>query len=222
MKGIFFVLSLFIVTSIYSQQSDLYFPLNMKKAYLEGSRDYNGTPGKNYWQNKPEYKLNIDFDPAQSLVDGNETILYNNNSPDTLKKIIITVLGDIYKKDNYVHDWGISRDDMNDGVIFEKISVDGVDYEVNGDKIRRYATNMSIILDNPVLPHSSAQLYIKWKYYMPKKLQIRAGDYGDSTFMVGYSYPKVAVYDDIDGWDNHIDTVVLENFLENMLIMMSM
>ena len=204
MRSLFVLLSFIIIGNIFSQSSNLFVPVNMKKAFENGTRSFTGNPGKNYWQNKPEYKINIDFDPQKYLVTGEEKITYKNNSPDTLKNITITMLADIYKKDNYVHDWNIARDLMNDGIILEEIRVGNKIMDLESKNIRRYATNMFIELENLVLPHTELTLSFKWKYYHPQELQIREGNYGDSTFMVAYFYPKIAVYDDIDGWDTHI------------------
>ena len=71
----------------FSQQ--LFTNTNVKSAIEKGTRTTTGMPGKNYWQNKANYDIKVQFDPATQLLEGKETITYYNNSPDTLKTIII-------------------------------------------------------------------------------------------------------------------------------------
>ena len=201
-KSIIIILAL-IPFLTFGQKHDLYMPRNMMEAYKKNTRNISGNPGKNYWQNKPVYTLNIDFDPQNYLLHGKEHISYTNNSPDTLGNLTVTMLGDIYKKDNCNHDWRLNDKIKHDGIVLKKISVNGKTLPLDSKKIRRSGTNMFIKLDNPVLPNTSIDLDIQWQYLMPPNAVIRAGNYGDSTFMVAYYYPKIAVYDDIDGWDRH-------------------
>ncbi len=46
-------------------QDDLYMPLNIKKAYENGTRNYDGTAGTNYWQNSSDYKIKVEIDPQK-------------------------------------------------------------------------------------------------------------------------------------------------------------
>ena len=71
----------------FSQQ--LFTNTNVKKAVERGTRTATGMPGKNYWQNKADYDIKVHFDPATQLLEGKQSITYYNNSPDTLKTIII-------------------------------------------------------------------------------------------------------------------------------------
>ena len=203
MKKIISILLIIIPIFLTAQNSDLYIPRNMAESFENNNRAFDGAPGINYWQNKPIYNIDIDFDPITSILEGKETIHYTNNSPDTLKHITITLLGDIYNKNNHSHDWQINRSLMHDGVVIKKISVRNNTLDIKGKKIRRSGTNMFITLDKPLLPKSNINLDIDWKYEFPVNAVIRSGNYGDSTFMITYFYPKIAVYDDIDGWDQH-------------------
>ena len=59
---------------------DLYMPRNIREAYANGTRSKDGKPGKNYWQNRGKYTMEIAVDPKTRLVSGTETIVYQNNS----------------------------------------------------------------------------------------------------------------------------------------------
>jgi hypothetical protein len=203
MKNIIAFIIFIIPLMTQAQSPNLFIPVNMVKAYKTGSRNINGAPGENYWQNKPVYLMNLDFDPQTTILSGMEEITYTNNSPDTLKQIVFTMLGDIYKTDNYNHDWNLPRSLTHEGIMLKKIVVEGTDMELDSKNIRRSGTNMFIALEKPLAPKSSINFEIVWKYKFPRNAVIRAGNYGDSTFMIAYYYPKIAVYDDIDGWDKH-------------------
>jgi hypothetical protein len=200
---ILFFLASLISTSLLSQphEMELYIPLEIKETYQKKTRDLSGKPGPAYWQNHVQYKIDVELDPANFTYFGSEIIFYKNNSPDTLAEITITMLGDIYNKTNYNHDWGMNRDLMTEGILIDEVKINNNNIDVNGNAVRRSGTNMFIKLDKPLLPGKQLELFMKWTFFHPEKINIREGHYGDSTFFAGHFYPRVAVYDDIDGWD---------------------
>jgi Peptidase family M1 domain len=132
---------------------------------------------------------------------GSETITYYNNSPDTLKSLVIRLYQDIFKLGN-LRDFSAKKEAINEGVILSEIVVRGqvVDTSSNITK-RRYGTNLYLKLDEPVPPHSEIDLAFKWNFIIPHETTIRMGAYDSTSFFIGYWYPQMAVYDDIDGWD---------------------
>lgn len=88
---------------------------NFQKAVASGTRTENGIPGKNYWQNRADYNMQISFDPVTQELKGTEIISYLNNSPDSLKEMIIRLYPDLYKKgvERLSH---IADKDLTDGV----------------------------------------------------------------------------------------------------------
>src|SRR6187549_575017 len=94
-KGFLLIAIVFAMGSLLAQ---LPVPRNMKKSYDKGFRGRDGLPGPHYWQNKGTYDIDVSFDPDSRLIKGKETILYVNNSPDTLHEIIFKLYPNIYKK----------------------------------------------------------------------------------------------------------------------------
>ena len=47
-------------------------------------RTATGSPGQEYWQQQADYTIQVSLDPIERQIEGAETILYTNNSPDTL------------------------------------------------------------------------------------------------------------------------------------------
>lgn len=67
----------------------LYVPRNFKQALKKETRTLTGMPGKNYWQNTATYVITITALPPDRTITGSEQIAYTNNSPDTLKTILV-------------------------------------------------------------------------------------------------------------------------------------
>jgi hypothetical protein len=199
------VLVLILVSVNYSfgQASGLYVPRNMQKAFDNKTRSMDGKPGVNYWQNKPDYIINLEFDPATRKIEGTEKINYFNNSPDTLKKIIIQLFPNIFKK-GAARDFSISGADEDNGVSIENIKFNGSQVSTDPDeKIVEYnGTNMIMNLRTPILPKGKVELIITWNYILNKGSNIRTGTLDSSSFFIAYFYPHIAVYDDIDGWND--------------------
>jgi hypothetical protein len=182
-------------------QDDLYMPLNIKKAYENGTRNYDGTPGPNYWQNSSDYKIKVEIDPERKMLYGSETITYYNNSPDTLKSLIIRLYQDIFKIGN-ARDFSTKKEVINDGVNLSKIFVNGeVVDTLSSIKKRIRGTNLILKLEVPVPPQTNIKLAFEWDFIIPHKTTLRMGAYDSTSFFIAYWYPQMAVYDDIDGWD---------------------
>jgi hypothetical protein len=184
-------------------QQELYMPRNIQSAYEEGTRSFSGMPGDNYWQNSSDYKIKVEVNPQENLLTGSEEITYHNNSPDTLSRIVIRLYQDILKKGG-ARDWPLPSDGVHDGVQISRviISNEEVDMEDN-KKFNRSGTNLLITLNQPLPPNSQLNLSIDWNVLISDKVKIRMGAYDSTTFFIGFWYPQVAVYDDIDGWDRY-------------------
>lgn len=185
-------------------QSDLFKPKEIKKAYAKGTRSLNGEPGKNYWQNYSTYKIDVQIKPEKKLVEGNETIEYSNNSPDTLKSIVINLIQNMNKKgaERFLE---IGEDALTDGMIVTKILYNQTEISQKPavKQSSLSGTNLIIRLPVPLPPNQKAELQFEWNFTIPGSTNPRMGAYDSTSFFIGYWYPKVAVYDDINGWDVH-------------------
>jgi hypothetical protein len=136
------------------------------------------------------------------MLTGSEKIVYYNNSPDTIKNIVLKLYQDMYKK-GAARNTELNPETVTNGVNISQLSIDGNQLSLSvDDKVISYqGTNLIIKLTSPLPPKSKKNIDIAWSFVIPKGTDIRIGAYGESTFFVGYWYPKVAVYDDIRGWD---------------------
>ncbi len=178
-------------------QGDLYMPRDIKQAYTNGTRSMDGKPGKNYWQNRGIYNITLTAMPPDRNIKGSETITYYNNSTDTLRNPGIKLFLNIHKP-GAARDQPAYPDYLTTGVHIDE-------YAINGKKMQwrenYYSnTNQSIRLPKPLAPHDSVKLSFEWHY----EISLQSGREGmidSTTYFIAYFYPRVAVYDDYEGWD---------------------
>lgn len=175
----------------------LYIPRDVRLAYANGTRSPDGRPGPKYWQNSGRYDIGIRADPPDRMIRGSEKITYFNNSPDTLSVIVIRLTVNIHKP-------GVPRLDGADSTYLNSgVHIDN--YAENGQsrpwENQQYdGTWRNIRLAAPLPPHDSLQLDITW-HYLASLTSNREGMIDSTTYFLAYSYPRVAVYDDYNGWD---------------------
>ena len=201
----FIALVIFVSTTIAQKQS-IFIPKNILPAYEKGTRSYDGKPGPNYWTNHADYKIKAELFPATREVKGEEKIIYYNESPDSMKQLVIRLYQDIMKKGN-ARDYGVSALDLTDGVKIDTLMINGkgINLKVKDPfGMMRSGTNLFIRkLPETIAPKSTVTIEAKWSILIPKETRLRMGAYSDSTFYVAYWYPQISVYDDIDGWDRN-------------------
>ncbi len=203
MKRMFaFLLVAFTLNGIQATASDsLYIPINLQQAYEKGTRAYDGSPGPEYWQNHADYVIQVKFEPERRMIFGRQKIIYYNESPDSLDRLVIRLYQDLFKKGN-PRDWGVNPGDLHEGVKIDSLKLNDRPLDLTGNpSIRRYGTNMIIRLQNKIAPESTVKLEIEWQLQISRHSNIRMGAYDSTSFHVAYWYPQIAVYDDLSGWD---------------------
>ena len=201
-KIIFLCCALLITNYSFKAQDskELFMPKELKKAYENGTRSFEGKPGKNYFQNKTDYAISAEFFPETRTIEGIETITYKNNSKDSLSSIYVKLYQDLFKKGG-ARNWDLGPVDIHNGVIIKSLKINNIDIDINSNRVRRRATIMSIKLTDPLPPSSVTKINIEWSSVIPGTVPVRMGTYNKTNFMVAYWYPKIAVYDDIRGWN---------------------
>jgi hypothetical protein len=174
-------------------------PRNIQPAYQKGTRSADGRPGKNYWQNKAAYTLHINFNPESRLVAGTVDINYTNNSPDTLKQVWFKLYPNLYKTGT-PRESLISPKDLGEGVTIDTMWINGqaatkATYGING-------TNM-IVNRQTVASRSTIRFRITYHYTLNKGSHVRTGEVEPGAHFLAYFFPRIAVYDDIDGWNRY-------------------
>ena len=198
MKKQVFQLLLFtiICTTQYSFAQELYMPRNIKEAYAKGTRSTDGKPGKNYWQNHGKYTMEITVNADTKIVSGTETIVYENNSNDTLKNLPIRFVNNLHKP-TAPRGGNVSDDFLSNGLTITSLKIEN---EVYKEDARGWETVGNVKLNKPIMPHSKITINIDWNYPLSKESG-REGQIDNTTFFVAYSYPRVSVFDDYNKWD---------------------
>ncbi|MEO7306382.1 MAG: M1 family metallopeptidase, partial [Ferruginibacter sp.] len=189
------------IFAIAAQAQQLYTPRNVQAAYKKGTRSIDGNPGKNYWQNTADYKIDVRLSPPNRTVTGRETIVYTNNSPDTIRNPFIKLILNI-------HAPGAARQNaasaayLTKGIIIDKYSENGTD-----KKLRDAGGNTSlrVSLTKPLFPKTSVTMTFDWHYDVSEESG-REGMLDSTSFFLAYFYPRFSVFDDIHGWDRMVFT----------------
>ena len=177
--------------------AQLYTPRNVKQAYANGTRALDGMPGAKYWQNRSRYSITISALPPDRRVDGTEQITYFNNSPDTLKMLVIKLFPNSHKP-GAPRDGGTFVDGLTSGIHIRSFAVNGS--AQTWDNSPRFFSWQPVKLPAALAPHDSVRLAFAWFYDLPKRPS-RQGVIDSTTFYIAYFYPRVAVFDDYNGWD---------------------
>jgi len=177
-------------------QSALTVPLNIQQAINKGSRTNEGVPGKNYWQNGADYTIRISFSPDTRLLSGTEIITYYNHSPDTLKQLLFKLYPNYYQKGAARAD-AVKPADLMDGVSVSNLMINQSPHAVQNIP---EGTNWRVPITR-LLPGDSLKVSLDFSYTLNMGSHQRTGAIDSSAFFIAYFFPRIAVYDDIDGWN---------------------
>lgn len=196
-RSIFFTFFVMIFATGLLAQLQLPIARNIQNAVDKGTRTMNGKPGEKYWQNRANYDLKINFNPDTRLLSGAVDITYINNSPDTLHSIVFKLYTDLYKG-GAMRTLPIEERDISKGMAIEKILVNNKQQDAGKAEIE--GTNMIVPVD-AVAPSQQVHFTITYSYTLNMGSHIRTGAIEDGAYFIAYSFPRIAVYDDIDGWN---------------------
>ena len=170
-----------------------------------------GAPGVRYWQNRADYALAATLDTAAKTVSGEMTLRYTNNSPDTLRFIWLQTEQNAFKANTlnsfvFPEDSRFGARGFEGGYKFTRFDqVFGT--AVAGKPARRAAlkrrdneTLLKVDLAEPLAPGKTATLDVAWSFLVPEHGADRMGRDG-ALFEIAQWYPRVAVYDDVRGWN---------------------
>ncbi len=178
-------------------QTTLPIPVNLQETYADGTRTQNGAPGKNYWQNYADYTIRVTFNPESRHLNGIVSVDYTNNSPDTLNQVDFKLYPNLYKK-GAIRNMPVLPEDITDGVQIQQLSINK--QAQNEKQWTIDGTNMTV-KTSAIAPKQSIHFDIAYAYILNKTSHIRTGQVDSGAFFIAYFFPRIAVYDDIDGWN---------------------
>ncbi|MEL0457468.1 M1 family metallopeptidase [Flavobacteriaceae bacterium SZ-1-7] len=184
-------------------------------------RSASGAPGPAYYQQQADYKMDIVLDDKISRISGSETITYTNNSPDELKYLWVQLEQNKRAKDSkspLIESSGVApvmfpnaftKEFMSEPLErgFNILEVKDINGKPLPHTINR--TMMRVELPKPMKHGDKFSFSVKWWYnindhvvedgrsgyeYFPKD--------GNKAYVIAQFFPRMAVYSDVEGWQN--------------------
>lgn len=165
-----------------------------------------GQPGPEYWQNKVNYKIKATLDTVNNKLNGEMTITYINNSPYKMHFLWLQMDQNTFRKDSRGSALYPANDrngvhTFTNGYDLQKISVgkQKADYIVND-------TRMQIRLPEALKPGGKkVEIHINYSFEIPTHGKDRMGRVktkNGTIYTIAQWYPRMAVYDEVEGWNN--------------------
>ncbi len=185
-------------------------------------RSASGAPGPAYYQQQADYKMDITLDDKNAKIYGVETVTYKNNSPDDLEFLWLQLDQNVRKKD--------SRSPLRDGKsvpmanTLESFAKDYLSEPFDGGFNIAYVkdskgnalpytinhTMMRVDLPQDLKSGDEISFSVKWDYNIPDHTinRARSGyeyfpEDGNRAYVIAQFFPRMAVYSDVEGWQNH-------------------
>ena len=183
-------------------------------------RTASGAPGKNYTQQKVDYVMDIVLDDEKQKITGTETITYHNNSADELAYLWLQLDQNMRAADSKTPD--IQTDNIPEKISktrfdqsFSEVAFDGgfkimsvtnidgsnLSYTIN-------QTMMRLNLPKPLASGTTFKFNIKWWYNINNHRTQggRSGfehfEDGNNNYVIAQFFPRLCVYDNVEGWQN--------------------
>jgi hypothetical protein len=185
-------------------------------------RSASGTPGPDYYQQQADYRIDVELDDVNARLFGEETITYHNNSPDALEYLWVQLDQNVRSKDTRSalrnsEEMPMAYETGNFTETYLKQPFDGgfnIDYvkDANGNPLS-YTVNQTMMRVNIAEPLRSGEkisFSVKWWYNIPDHTVNRARsgyeyfpEDGNRAYVIAQFFPRMAVYSDVEGWQNH-------------------
>ncbi|HEU4564011.1 MAG TPA: M1 family metallopeptidase [Gemmatimonadaceae bacterium] len=164
-------------------------------------RDAAGSPGPAYWQQRADYTIAATLDTAAQRVSGRVTIRYTNNSPDSLPFVWLQLDQNLYRPGSLGaainpadSRWGARN--FAGGYTLQNVAANGKPARYKVDD-----TMMRLDLDAPIAPKGGkATFAMEFSFNVPEHGSDRMGRDG-TLYEIAQWYPRMAVYDDVRGWN---------------------
>ncbi|MFC2187082.1 M1 family metallopeptidase [Fulvivirgaceae bacterium LMO-SS25] len=185
-------------------------------------RDASGAPGPKYWQQQADYEIKVTLDDNNQTITGWENVTYHNNSPQTLTYLWLQLEQNMRASDSDAKSvtaaglGGAIPAKSFDQIIGGSPDFDG-GYKINSVKdlqgnSLKYTINktmMRVDLPEPMKTGDQFSFEVEWSYNINDRMKDggRSGfeyfpEDGNYVYTIAQFFPRMAVYDDVNGWQN--------------------
>jgi len=168
-------------------------------------RSSNGAPGPDYWQNRADYEIHATLDTTRKQLSATAIITYTNRSPDILPSLWVQLDQNTYRTDarSVAADEEVRRE-FTSGYSLDEVGVETQGRITKADYVVS-DTRMQIRLPQPLrAAGGQIRVRIRYHYTIPGLFGGRtswATTKNGEIYDVAQWYPRMAVYDDLHGWD---------------------
>ena len=184
-------------------------------------RTASGAPGPAYYQQQADYKMDIELDDVNARIYGEETITYTNNSPDNLEYLWVQLDQNMRAKDSktpLIQGSGIAPAQQTSSFA-NSYMTEGFDGGFNieyvkdekGNALPHMINRTMMRVEMPSVLKSGDQFTfkIKWWYNINNHVEGRGRsgyeyfeEDDNRAYVIAQFYPRMAVYNDVEGWQN--------------------
>ena len=184
-------------------------------------RTASGAPGSAYYQQQADYKMDLVLDDTNAKLSGFETITYTNNSPDTLKYLWVQLDLNMRAKDSKTPliQNDAAQPAATPGSFANTYLTEPFDggfniqevKDTNGRALQHMInrTMMRVELPKPLATGDKFSFSIKWWYNINDHVNGRGRsgyeyfpEDDNRAYVIAQFYPRMAVYNDVEGWQN--------------------
>lgn len=169
-------------------------------------RSASGVPGPQYWQNRADYAIETELDDKNNILKGKMTMTYYNNSPEALEYIWMYVEQNRFTEDSRGTlttpiDGNRYSGDTDGGCKITGLNTN----EKNNAKYLINDTRMQVFFDKPIAAKGGkATVSLNFEFKIPEEGMDRMGQLKTKEgiiYSIAQWYPRVAVFDDVIGWN---------------------
>lgn len=169
-----------------------------------------GKPGRQYWQNSADYKIDVTLDTSLKRLSGSVEITYKNNSPDRMPYVWLQMDQNIFKQDSrseftqpvgggrFANKTFTNGFELKSVMISQKGAYSAANYLVDD-------TRMQIMLKNALEPAGGdLKIKVEYAFDIPEYGTDRMGRLNTKNgwiYEIAQWYPRMSVYDNVEGWN---------------------
>jgi hypothetical protein len=189
-------------------QSDagLYMQRDIRQAYANGTRSPDGRPGPHYWQDQAVHRMRITLTPPSRRVQGEQEIVYTNNSPEPLTNLVFRLYMNAHRPEA-IREQPVDARFLTDGMTIDEFSIDGkaVAWNDPANPLAAFngpaSTVHAMQLGTPIPSKGSARIRMRWHYDLVADSGWKEGAIDETTYFLAYFFPRITNYSDYNGWD---------------------